>query len=160
VRAALIALVVAGAGCKRETPQAAQRTPYCDQNLTGVWVNSSDPSFAYRLDDHGATVDGKFFRRETDGGTAPTAADEEPMTIELHRSADALSGVMKTTGESPSGRKCPVEFGLRVSSCQPQALQVVAEMQLGLRDDCTRAKEADGGEPTPELVEFRWDKLH
>jgi hypothetical protein len=65
---------------------------------------------------------------------------------------------MKTTGESPSGRQCPVEFGLRVSSCQPQVVQVVAETQVGVRDDCTRAIEADGGEAAPVLVEFRWDK--
>ena len=44
-------------------------------------------------------------------------------------SARYFEGVMKTTGESPSGRKCPVEFGLRVSSCQPRVLQVVAETQ-------------------------------
>jgi hypothetical protein len=160
VRAAVAALLFAAAACKREPPKPAQPPRSCDQNLTGVWVNSTDPSFAYRLEDHGSDVRGKFFRRESDGGEAKMAPGEEPMTIELHRTADALSGVMKTTGESPSGRKCPVEFGLRVSSCQPQALQVVAEMQLGLRDDCTRAKEADGGEPAPELVEFRWDRLH
>jgi hypothetical protein len=159
VRTALAALLLVAA-CKREAPPTPQKAAaYCDQNLTGVWVNSTDPSFAYRLDDRGSVVDGKFFRRDADGGAAAGAPGDEPMTIELHRTADALSGAMKTTGEAPSGRKCPVEFALRVSSCQPQALQVVAEMQMGVRDDCSRAKEADGGEPKPELVEFRWDKL-
>jgi hypothetical protein len=158
VRAAVAALLLVAA-CKREAPPPPKAAQYCDHNLTGVWVNSTDPSFAYRLDDHGGVVDGKFFRREPDGGAAAAVPGDEPMTIELHRTADALSGAMRTTGESPSGRKCPVEFALRVSSCQPQALQVVAEMQLGVRDDCSRAKEADGGEPKPELVEYRWDKL-
>jgi hypothetical protein len=158
VRTAVAALLLVAA-CKREAPPPPKAARYCDQNLTGVWVNSSDSRFAYRIDDRGSVVDGKFFRREADGGAAAETAGEEPMTIELHRTADALSGAMKTTGETPSGRKCPVEFALRVSSCQPQALQVVAEMQLGLRDDCSRAKDADGGEPKPELVEFRWDKL-
>jgi hypothetical protein len=126
--------------------------------MTGVWTNSSDPAYAYRLTDHGDVVRGKFFHRQPDGGEAAAAPGDEPLLIELHRTGQALAGVMKTTAESPSGRSCPVEFGIRVSSCQPQVLQVVAETQAGVRDDCTRAREADGGEAAPVFMEFRWDR--
>jgi hypothetical protein len=158
MRAAIVLLAVAGA-CKRGPP--AQRPPpsrYCDQDLTGVWTNSSDPSYAYRLTDHGDVVRGKFFHRQQDGGEAAAVAGDEPLLIELHRTHEALAGVMKTRAASPSGRNCPIEFGIRVSSCQPQAVQVVAETQAGVRDDCTRAREADGGEAPPVLMEFRWDR--
>jgi hypothetical protein len=153
MRAAWLVFALCAAGCKR-VPAPPARS--CDQDLSGVWVNASDPSYAYRLEDRGDVVRGKFFQRGKDGGEV---APEEPMLIELHRTDQGLAGVMKTSGESPSGRKCPVDFGLRVSSCQPGVLQVVAETQAGVRDDCTRAREADGGEAAPVLTEYRWDKL-
>ena len=54
------------AGCKRN--QSEPR--YCNQDLSGAWVNSTDEAFAYRLNDHGDVVRGKFFHRQPDGGEA------------------------------------------------------------------------------------------
>ena len=147
------AAVALSAGCKRTQPR------YCDQDLSGVWLNSSDPTFAYRLTDHGDTVRGKFFRRDADGGEAAPPAGDDPLLIELHRTASALAGTMKTMGVSPAGRRCPIEFGLQVSSCQPGALQVVAETSLAVRDDCSRQKAEDGGQLPPQLSEHRWERL-
>ena len=54
------------AACKR----SAQPEPrYCPQDVSGVWVNSSDAAYAYRLNDHGDVVRGKFFHRAPDGGS-------------------------------------------------------------------------------------------
>ena len=81
------------AACKR----SAQPEPrYCPQDVSGVWVNSSDAAYAYRLNDHGDVVRGKFFHRAPDGGDAPAEPGEDPMLIELHRTANALAGTMRT----------------------------------------------------------------
>jgi len=144
------------AACKR----SAQPEPrYCPQDVSGVWVNSSDAAYAYRLNDHGDVVRGKFFHRAPDGGDAPAEPGEDPMLIELHRTANALAGTMRTKGEAPGGRRCDLEFGIRVSSCQPAALQVVAETSYDVRDDCTRQKAEDGGDLPPTLTEYRWERL-
>jgi hypothetical protein len=156
LRAPLLLFAAAAllAGCKRN--QAEPR--YCSQDLSGVWVNSSDESFAYRLTDHREVVRGEFFRRQTDGGEAAPDPREQPMLIELHRTATALAGTMRTKGEAPGGRPCDLEFALRVSSCQPDALQVVAETAYDVREDCTRQKAEDGGDIPPQLTEFRWER--
>ncbi|HWE25920.1 MAG TPA: hypothetical protein VG496_18435 [Myxococcales bacterium] len=144
------------AGCKR-TGSAPR---YCNEDLSGVWVNASDDSYAYRLDDHGDVVRGKFFRREPDGGEAAPEPGDDPMLIELHRTSTALAGTMRTKGEAPPvGRRCDLEFGIRVSSCQREALQIVVETSYDVRDDCTRQKAEDGGDLPPELTEYRWDRV-
>jgi len=149
----LCAAVALSAGCKRAQPR------YCDQDLSGVWVNSSDPAYAYRLEDHGDSVRGKFFRREADGGEAAPEPGDDPMLIDMQRTGKALAGTMKTKGEAPgSTRKCDLEFAIRVSSCQPDALQVVGETSYDVREDCTRQKQEDGGEIPPRLTEYRWER--
>jgi hypothetical protein len=155
-RVALLLFCVAAllSGCKRN--QAEPR--YCAQDLSGVWVNSSDESFAYRLTDGRELVRGQFFHRQPDGGEAPHEAGDEPMLIELHRTATALTGTMRTKGESPGGKPCDLEFTLRVTSCQPDALQVVAETSYDVREDCTRQKAEDGGDIPPRLTEYRWER--
>ena len=142
-------------GCKR-TVQPEPR--YCPQDLSGVWVNSTDASYAYRLDDHGDVVRGKFFQRAPDGGEAAPEPGDDPMLIELHRTANALAGTMRTKGEAPGGKRCDLQFAIRVSSCQPDALQVVAETSYAVRDDCTRQKSEDGGDLPPALTEYRWER--
>jgi hypothetical protein len=142
-------------GCKRN--QAEPR--YCSQDLSGVWVNSSDETFAYRLTDHREVVRGEFFRRQADGGAATPEPGDEPMLIELHRTASALAGTMRTKGEASGGRSCDLEFAIRVSSCQPDALQVVAETSYDVRQDCTRQKAEDGGDLPPQLTEYRWQRV-
>src|SRR5207244_12209388 len=124
-----------------------ERAPprYCDQDLSGVWVNASDPAYAYRLEDRGESVRGKFFRREADGGEAAPEPGDDPMLIDLHRTDKALAGTMKTKGEAPGGRRCDLEFTMRVSSCQPDALQVVGEPLYGARGDRGRATGGGGG---------------
>ena len=62
------------AGCKRAAPQPR----YCGQDLSGVWVNSSDPTYAYRLEDQGESVRGKFFHRLPDGGEAAPEPGDDP----------------------------------------------------------------------------------
>jgi hypothetical protein len=146
------AFLVAVAACKRPAPAPK----FCDQDLSGVWVNASDTHFAYRLSDKGDTVNGQFFARETDGGEAPP--EGEPIRIELKRAADTLVGVMKGSGQSPSGRVCPVDFKLNVTSCEAASLQVVAETRVIVRDDCTRARSEDGGIAKATLVEYRWQR--
>jgi hypothetical protein len=143
------------AGCKRNQPQAR----YCNEDLSGIWVNSTDEAFAYRLNDHGDVVRGKFFRRGPDGGDAAPEAGEDPMLIELHRTATALAGTMRTKGEAPGGKRCDLEFGIRVSSCQRDALQVVAETSYDVREDCSRQRSEDGGDLPPVLTEYRWERL-
>jgi hypothetical protein len=151
-----IALVVLGClyACKHEKAPAAAR--FCNQDLSGVWVNASDTHFAYRLTDKGDNVRGKFFSREDDGGEA--ASTGEPILIEMQRTQEALQGVMKASGQSPSGRTCPIDFKLQVSSCEPDALQVIAETKVSVRDDCARARAEDGGEAPVRLVEYRWER--
>src|SRR2546423_3173810 len=154
-RSALLfcAAVALSAGCKRAQAR------YCDQDLSGVWVNSSEPAYAYRLEDHGDSVRGKFFRREADGGEAASEPGDDPMLIDLRRTDKALAGTMSTKGGAPgSRRRCDLEFAVRLSSCQPDALQVVAETSYEVREDCTRRKEEDGGEMPPRLTEYRWER--
>lgn len=146
------ALLVAVAACKSPAPAPK----FCDQDLSGVWVNASDTHFAYRLSDKGDTVNGQFFARETDGGEAPS--EGEPIRIELRRAEGALAGVMKGSGQSPSGRVCPVDFKLNVTSCEAAALQVVAETRVNVNDDCTRSRSEDGGIAKATLVEYRWQR--
>ena len=150
--ALLVCAAVALGGCKRSAPR------FCDQDLSGVWVNASDPAFAYRLEDRGDSVRGKFFHREADGGEAAPEAGDDPMLIELRRTSTALSGSMKTKEAAPGGRRCDIDFALRVSSCQPDALQVVAETSYQVREDCSHQKGEDGDDVPAQLVEFRWER--
>ena len=148
-----LAALVAGAACKRAPPPVR----FCSQDISGVWVNASDPHFAYRLEDKGDTVTGKFFVRELDGGEA-TSQPAETILLELKRATETLDGVMKATGQSTSGRTCPIDFKLQVTSCDAASMQVVAETKVSVRDDCARAREEDGGPARTTLVEYRWER--
>jgi hypothetical protein len=145
--------VVSIAACKR-----APAPRYCAQDLSGVWVNATDRAYAYRLRDQGDSVNGKYFHRDSDGGEVPPKPGDDPMLIDLHRTSTALAGTMKTKGASPAGKPCDLDFAMRVSSCQPDALQVVAETSVQIRDDCTRQKEEDGGVVPAQLTEYRWER--
>ena len=87
------------AGCKRNQPEPR----YCNQDLSGVWVNSTDEAFAYRLNDDGDLVRGKFFRREADGGEAAPEPGDDPMLIELHRTASARGSDNAPYPNTPQG---------------------------------------------------------
>jgi hypothetical protein len=138
--------------CKRSPPPAA---PFCDRDLSGVWVNSSDTHFAYRLRDHGGIVRGEFLERDDDGGLRNP---DDPMLFELHRTDGGVSGVMRTTGPSPSGRICPVEYGFDVTVCNAGSLQAQVEIAAAITDECKRVKLPDGGDVLPELREFRIER--
>ena len=153
MRRLLIAALVIAAACKKPVPAAR----FCNQDVSGVWVNASDPHFAYRLEDKGETVNGNFFARELDGGES-TSPPGETILIELKRGAEMLDGVMKASGQSPSGRTCPIDFKLQVASCEASSMQVVAETKVSVRDDCSRAREQDGGLAPTSLVEYRWER--
>ena len=129
---------------------------FCDQDVSGVWVNASDRHFAYRFRDHGGVLRGEYLARNDDGGLAKP---DEPILFELHRTEAALAGVMKSTGPAPGGRSCPVDFGIKVSACEPAAMIAVVETEVPITDDCRRARLADGGEVAPALVEFRFERI-
>ncbi len=147
-RLAPLAVCLMLAACKK-TPAAPQR--YCPQDLSGVWLNSSDKHFAYRFRDHGDVLRGEYLER-SDDGTLKNPPD--PVLFELHRTPTALAGVMKLEEALESGRKCAVEFGIRVSACGPDSLQAVVEMSAEFNDDCSRKP----GEP--QLVEYHFERDH
>jgi hypothetical protein len=147
----LLAMLLCAA-CKKNPPAQAR---FCNQDLSGVWLNSSDTRLAYRLRDHGEVVRGEVVERQPDGGLLPP---EEPILFELHRGDASVAGVMRTRGSSPGGRDCAVEYGTRISDCKPDSVQVVVEMSASIDDDCNRVKQPDGGEVTPNLSEFRFER--
>jgi hypothetical protein len=138
--------------CKRSPPPAS---PFCDHDLSGVWLNSSDTHFAYRLRDHGGIVRGEFLERDDDGGLR---SPDDRMLFELHRTDGGISGVMRTQGPSPSGRICPVEYGFDVTVCNEGSLQAQVEIAAAITDECKRVKLPDGGDVPPELREFRIER--
>ena len=147
----LLVCFVAAACRKASQPQPR----FCDQDLSGLWLNSSDRHFAYRFREDAGVIQGDYLQREDDGGLSNPA---EPITFELHRTNEAVSGVMRTTGESPSGRACPVEFETRISDCKADALQVVVEVSAALGEDCKRTPAEDGGIAPRDLREFRFER--
>ena len=151
------ALILCLAACKRSAPPAppAPAARFCDQDLSGLWLNATDSHFAYRFRDHGGVLRGEYLVAGDDGGLE---SPPEPILFELHRTDAALAGVMKATGPAPSGRVCPVEFGIQVSSCQPDALVAVVETEVPMTDQCRRKRAEDGGEIAPALVEFRFER--
>src|SRR5437763_14489403 len=106
----LLAVLLLLTACKK---RPAPR--FCDQDLTGVWLNASDKHFAYRFRDHGDVVRGEFLQAEEDGGlTNPT----DPITFALHRAPTALAGVMRS-----SENGCAIEFGVEVTSCSEKPMR-------------------------------------
>jgi hypothetical protein len=152
-RALLLCLCIAA--CKKPAPPPAR---FCDQDLSGVWLNATDKHFAYRFRDHGDIVRGEFMERSDDGALK---SPDEPILFELHRTDRALAGVMRSTQPTKGGRTCPVEFGLDVTSCG-QNLQATVEMDVSIGEDCKRTRLEDGGEPEAHRTEFVFvrDALH
>ena len=138
----------------RKAPTAQPR--FCGQGLSGLWVNSSDKSFAYTFRDDGDLIRGEFAVRAEDGGlTKPS----EPITFEMKRTDAAIAGVMRSTDKTAGGKSCPVEYEIKVSDCKPDVLQVVAEVSAPVGDDCKRLSAPDGGAFPPDLREFRLERL-
>jgi hypothetical protein len=136
------------AGCKK-TPR------FCDQDLSGLWLNSSDRHFAYRFRDDGGTVTGEFLQRADDGGTtAPTP----PITFDLRRTGDSLAGVMRGSDTTQGGHPCTTEFETRITDCKPDALQVVSETSAPIGEDCKRLTLEDGGAVPRDLTEFHFER--
>ena len=109
---------------------ACKKSRFCDQDLSGVWLNASDKHFAYRFRDHGDTVRGEFLERADDG---TLKKPDEPILFELHRTDKALAGVMRSTQAN-----CAVEYGVDVSSCASQNLQATVEVDVPVGADCKR----------------------
>src|SRR4051794_32027164 len=64
-RALVIVLCVVA--CKKAAPAAPPKPArYCDQDISGVWLNANDKHFAYRFRDHGDIVRGEFVERKDD----------------------------------------------------------------------------------------------
>jgi hypothetical protein len=152
MRLALIAACLAAAGCKKAPPAQPR---FCDQDLSGVWLNSSDRHFAYRFRDDGGVVAGEFLERADDG---VLAAPAPPITFDLRRSQDTIAGVMRSTATTPGGRTCPTEFETRITDCKPDALQVVSETSAQTGEDCKRLSAEDGGALPRDLTEFRFER--
>jgi hypothetical protein len=141
-------------GACRKAPTAQPR--FCDQDLSGLWVNSSDKSFAYTFRDDGGLIRGEFVVRAEDGGlTKPS----EPITFELKRTDAAIAGVMRTKDATAGGKSCLVEYEIKVSDCKPDVIQVVAEASAPVGDDCKRLSAPDGGAIPPDLREFRLERV-
>jgi hypothetical protein len=132
------------AACKRE-PR------YCDQDLSGSWLNASDQHFAYEFHDDGGVVTGDFKQRADDGGLS---VPPEPITFDLKRTSSALEGVMRSTGKTAGGKICPAEFDTRITDCKPQAIQIAVEMAAQVGEDCKRITMPDGGPLPPVWHEY------
>src|ERR1041384_1939321 len=152
-RLLLLLTLCAAAACKKAPPPPP--AAFCEQDLSGLWLNSSDKHFAYRFRDHHDVIRGEFLEAEDDGGMHPP---DDPILFELHRSKDAVAGVMKAAGQTPSGRTCPVDYGIKLTSCQAEALQAQVETSAHITEDCKRLVFEDGGEPPPTIVEFRFER--
>jgi hypothetical protein len=150
-RFSIVAACLVLAACKGSPRE--QR--FCDQNLSGVWLNSTDEHFAYSFRDDGGVVEGEFRERSEDGGLTKPA---ERVAFDLKRTADSIAGVMKSTGTTPGGNVCPLEFSTRISDCKPDALQVVVEVSAEVGEDCKRLTAPDGGDYPPDLREFRFER--
>jgi hypothetical protein len=136
----LLAALLLLTACKKSPPR------FCDQDLTGVWLNASDRHFAYRFRDHGDVIRGEFLQAEEDGGlTNPP----DPITFELHRTETALAGVMHATEAG-----CGVEFGVDMTSCNEKSLQAQVETEVPVGPDCKRKTAEDGGDLPPHRTEF------
>jgi hypothetical protein len=151
-RLAAILACLAAAACKKAPPAPPR---FCDQDLSGLWLNSSDRHFAYRFREDGGVILGDYLERAEDGGLTPSA---DAITFELRRSADAIAGVMRGSGETAGGRICPLEFETRVSDCKPDSLQVVVETSANVGEDCQRLPAEDGGVAARDLREFRFER--
>ncbi len=150
----LFLVVCLSLGACRRAPTAQPR--FCDQDLSGLWLNSSDKSFAYTFRDDGGLIRGEFAVRAEDGGlTKPP----EPITLELKRTDAAIAGVMRSKDKTAGGKSCPVEYEIKVSDCKPDVLQVVAEVSAPVGDDCKRLSAPDGGAIPPDLREFRLERV-
>ena len=143
---------LAAAACRKVSPPQPR---FCDQDLSGLWLNSSDRHFAYRFREDAGVIRGEYLQRQDDGGLSSPV---EPITFELRRGEEAVTGVMRTAGESPSGRACPVEFETRISDCKPDALQLVVEVSAAIGEDCKRTPAEDGGIAPRDLREFRFER--
>ena len=147
-RSLVFAACLLSAGCKKTAS-------FCDQDLSGLWLNSSDRHFAYRFRDDGGTVSGEFLERADDGGvTAPTP----PITLDLRRTKDALAGVMRGSDTTQGGHTCTTEFETRITDCRPGALQVVSETSAPIGEDCKRLTLEDGGVVPRDLTEFHFER--
>jgi len=144
-----LALALCAAACKKAPPPPPAR--FCDQDLSGVWLNSSDTHFAYRFRDHGDVVRGEFLERRDDGALVKP---DDPITFELHRTEAALAGVMRSTQTTEGGRACPVEFGVDVTTCGKTSLQAVVEMDAPVTEECRRESAEDGGDVETHRTEF------
>ena len=116
-----------------------------------MWLNSSDPHYAYRFQDRDGVVHGEFLERSDDGGLA---RPPDPMTFELHRTDTAVAGVMRSTQETQGGRACSVEFSVVVSGCREASLQAVVEVEAPISEECKRLTDVDGGTLPTHRTEF------
>lgn len=144
------------AGCRKPAGAAAAASDaaagrFCDQDLSGVWLNASDGHYAYRFRDHGDVVRGEFLERSDAGALSPP---REPILFELHRTQAALSGVMRSTEQTAGGRACPVEFGVDVTGCAEGRLQAQVETEVAVTEACRRQTAEDGGELPAQRTEF------
>jgi hypothetical protein len=151
-RLAAILASLAAAACRKSPPPQPR---FCDQNLSGLWLNSSDRHFAYRFREDAGVITGEYLQRGDDGGLAPS---KDPITFELRRTPDAITGVMRGSDEAVDGKICPLEFETRITDCKPDALQVVVETSANVDANCRRLPVADGGAAARDLREFRFER--
>ena len=145
-------MILCLAACRKSAPKpASAAAKFCGEDLSGVWLNASDRHFAYRFRDHGDLVRGEFQERADDGALKNP---DEPITFELHRTAGALAGVMRSRQRTQGGRDCPVEFGIDIASCAAQSLQAVVELEAPINEKCKRLTAEDGGDLPTHRTEY------
>ena len=146
------AMILCLAACRKSAPlPPPAAVKFCDEDLSGVWLNASDKHFAYRFRDHGDLVRGEFQERSDDGALKNP---DGPITFEMHRTATALAGVMRSTQRTQGGRDCPVEFGIDVTLCSAQNLQAVVEVEAPISEECKRQTAEDGGDLPTSRTEY------
>jgi len=139
-----ILLCLAAVACKKG-PR------YCDQDIGGIWINATDPHYAYRFQEDGGVVRGEYLVRSDDGGLS---APPEAVTFDLKRTHESVGGWMHGKDTTAGGKECPVDFDTKITDCKPGSLQVLSEIHVAAGEDCKRLTLPDGGEMPRYLREY------
>lgn len=140
-----LALLAAVAACKAPRSRHAEAPnplPHsgpdlCAESLAGEWHHQDDPSYRFRVEDHGESVIVHPYRADVKGG--------DPVVIELHRKPYHLEGVTRQTStftfDTDGGKitkDCVLEFMTRVVTCEPRHLKLEVEQSAGVDVNCKK----------------------
>lgn len=118
----------------------------CGDDLAGLWMLASDPSWTYRATDDGGTVVLEVERRWADGGTPRSGRSAR---VVLQRSASGLAGETRATRMGASGPGCEASLPVEVRGCPDGGLVLKAVERMRVDSRCA----AVDGEP-PETRSY------